>query len=332
MTGSAPYLFPVGDGTNYLPVTLTPSDAVVANNTYSVCSFEGLTVNGEPNGTPFTIPQKHNTVDAVWTVNYNGPGSPTAAAADMTVGWPESLEGINFTGYPGLIIGIAHYGTSWGPAVGIGDNTANTATRTGITQFSPFGVGKIDPAGGTLAIKIIYFNGSKGNNVNNLYWQAECTSSFAKFDLERSTDGVNFASITVVTATQARCASPFSYNDYTAPSGNVYYRIRIIDADGKVTYSAIVKLGSPVKTIELAGFMPNPVSNVAQLKINTTKADVVNLVVIALDGRILQRTTVNLQPGSSIINMDMTTLPAGAYMLKGIFSDGESNAIKFIKQ
>jgi fibronectin-binding autotransporter adhesin len=332
MAASAAYLFPVGDGINYLPVTLTPTD-VQANNSFSVCSFEGLTVNGEPNGTPFTVPQKNNTVDAVWTVNYNGPGSPTAAAADMTVAWPESLEGINFTGYGGIIIGIAHYGPSWGAAIGTGDNSANTATRTGITQFSPFGVGKIEPAGGTLAIKIIYFNGSKGNNVNNLYWKAECTSSFAKFDLERSTDGVNFTSITVVTATQARCELPFSYNDYMAPAGNVYYRIRIIDADGKVTYSAIVKLGSAVKEIELAGFMPNPVAgNAAQLKINTTKADVVNLVVIALDGKILQRTTVQLQPGSSIINMDMTTLPAGAYLLKGIFSDGESNAIKFIKQ
>ncbi|MBK9531288.1 MAG: autotransporter-associated beta strand repeat-containing protein [Chitinophagaceae bacterium] len=331
MAASAAYLFPVGDGINYLPVTLTPTD-VQANNSFSVCSFEGLTVNGEPNGTPFTVAQKNNTVDAVWTVNYNGPNSPTAVAADMTVAWPESLEGINFTGYGGIIIGIAHYGPSWGPAVGTGDNSANTATRTNITEFSPFGVGKIEPAGGTLAIKIMYFNGSKGNNVNNLYWQAECTSSFAKFDLERSTDGVNFTSITVVTATQARCALPFSYNDYTAPAGNVYYRIRIIDADGKVTYSAIVKLGSPVKAIELAGFMPNPVSDIAQLKINTTKPDVVNLVVIALDGKILQRTTVNLQPGSSIINMDMSTLPAGAYMLKGIFSDGESNAIKFIKQ
>lgn len=332
MAAAAAYLFPAGDGTNYLPVTLTPS-GTLANNMFSVCSFVGLTVDGEPNGIPFTAAQKHNTVDAVWTVNYHGTGSPTAPSTNMTVGWPASLEGINFTAYPNPLIGIAHYGpVKWGTTVGTGDNNANTATRTNITQFSPFGVGKIDPAGGTLAIKIIYFNGSKGNNVNNLYWQAECTSSFAKFAIERSTNGVDFTGISVVTATQARCALPFNYNDYTAPEGNVYYRIRIIDVDGMVSYSAIVKLGSPVKAIELAGFMPNPVSNIAQLKINTTKPDVVNLVVIAMDGKILQRTTVILQPGSSIINMDMTRLPAAAYLLKGIFSDGESNAIKFIKQ
>ncbi|MBL0182567.1 MAG: autotransporter-associated beta strand repeat-containing protein [Chitinophagaceae bacterium] len=334
---SVAYLLPVGDGTNYLPVTLTPTD-VAASNSFNVCVFQGITADGEPNGTPFTTPQKNNCVDAVWTVNYNGPGSPTAAAVDMKVEWPQSLEGINFQSYLGNVIGIAHYDAAptslWGPVVGIGNNpvTGGDATRGTITQFSPFGVGRIDPTGGVLAIKINYFNASKGNGFNTLNWQAACSSSQAIFELERSVDGVNFININSIIATQARCASPFSYNDNTAPAGTVFYRIRIIDVDGKASYSAIVKLSSQVKDIELSGIAPNPVMNIAQVKVNTTKKDVVNLVVIAADGKVVSRTSVQLQAGSSIISVDIANLPSGVYMLKGIFSDGQTNTVKFIKQ
>lgn len=332
MTPSVGYLVPVSDGTYYLPVTITPTD-IVANNSYSICVFPGITENGEPNGVAFSTAQKNNCVDAVWTVNYNGPGAPTAASVDMVVGWPASLEGVNFAGYSDVVIGIAHWdGPLWGQVVGIGDNTNNTATRTNITQFSPFGVGRIDPTGGVLAIKINYFNASKATGYNVLNWQASCSSAQAIFELERSVDGVNFMNINSITATQARCASPFSYNDFTAPAGTVFYRIKIIDVDGKISYSAIVKLSNQVKDIELSGVQPNPVVNIAQIKVNTTKKEVVGLVVTAADGKVVYRNSVQLQAGSSIINVDMTNLPTGVYMINGVFADGQSNTIRFLKQ
>ncbi|HRI23700.1 MAG TPA: T9SS type A sorting domain-containing protein, partial [Ferruginibacter sp.] len=331
---AAAYLLPVSDGTYYLPVTLTPTD-VVANNSFSVCVFPGITEDGEPNGVPFSANQKNRCVDAVWTVNYNGPGTPTAASTTMKVEWPEVLEGAFFSGLGDNLIGIAHYGPSWGPcqaALLTGNNTTNTVALDNITQFSPFGVGWIDPSGGVLAIKINYFNASKGNGFNTLNWQASCSSAQAIFELERSVDGVNFININSITASQARCASPFSYNDMTAPSGTVYYRIRIIDVDGKASYSAIVKLSNQVKGIELSGIAPNPVMNTAQVRVNTTKKDVVNLVISSADGKVVYRNTVQLQAGASIINVDISQLPSGVYMLKGLFTDGQTNTVKFIKQ
>ncbi len=331
---AAAYLLPVSDGTYYLPVTLTATD-VVANNSFSVCVFPGITEDGEPNGTPFSSNQKNRCVDAVWTVNYNGPGTPTAASTTMKVDWPEALEGPFFSALGDNFIGIAHYGPNWGPCQATplsGNNTANTVSLNNITQFSPFGVGWIDPTGGVLAIKITYFNASKGNGFNTLNWQAACSSAQAIFELERSVDGINFISISNITATQARCASPFSYNDITAPAGTVFYRIKIIDVDGKASYSAIVKLSSQVKNIELSGITPNPVMNMAQVKVNTIQKDVVTLVVIAADGKVVYRNSVAVQAGSSVINMEIANLPSGVYMMKGVFENGQTNAIKFIKQ
>jgi len=333
MAASVAYLLPVGNGTVYLPVTLTPSNATLSSNTYSVCVFPGITMNGEPNGTSFSTPQKNNCVDAVWTVNYNGPGTPTSSATNMMVGWPASLEGVNFSGYTNPLIGIAHWdGPNWGQVVGSGDNTANTATRNGITTFSPFGVGRIDPTGGVLGIRITYFNASKGNGANSLNWQAACSSSQAIFEIERSADGMIFNTINSLTATQARCAQPFSYTDNTAPSGTVYYRLKIVDVDGKVSYSGIVKLTTQVKDMQLDGIGPNPVANFAQLKIIAAKKDVVDLAILSLDGKVVYHSSVQLQAGTSIVNVDILNLPSGMYMIRGVFSEGQTNTLKFIKK
>jgi autotransporter-associated beta strand protein len=330
---TAAYLLPTGNGTLYLPVTLTPSNATIANNTYSVCVFPGITTNGEPNGTAFTQPQKDNCVDAVFTVNYNGPGTPTASATNMTVGWDASLEGVNFAGYSNPLIGIAHWdGPNWGQVVGTGDNTANTATRTGVTTFSPFAVGRIDPTGGVLAIKITYFNASKGNGFNTLNWQAACSSSQAIFEIERSTDGTSFNMINSITATQARCAQPFNYTDNTAPAGTIYYRLKVVDVDGKVSYSAIVKLGAVTKDMQLEGIAPNPVVSFAQLKISAGKKEVVDLAVLSMDGKVVYHSTVQLQSGTSIVNLDIANLPSGMYMIRGVFSDGQTNTLRFTKK
>lgn len=133
-----PYLFPVGNGTHYLPAKLTVSDLTASNNTFSVAAFQGITANGLPNGA--AIADKSNLVDAVWTIN-NNVGN-TTLPVDVTLGW-SGLEGTNFAALADNLIGIAHYDNpAWGDFTGSGNQLNNTATRLGVTTFSPFAVGQ----------------------------------------------------------------------------------------------------------------------------------------------------------------------------------------------
>ncbi len=327
---STSYVFPVGDGTNYLPVTLNSANTV-GNNTFSVSAFNGITTNGSPTGTAFTAGQKDKCVDAVWLINYNGAGSPTAPApVSMTLGWPASLEGASFSTFTTLQIGIGHWDNpAWGNCSGTGNNGANTATRSGITLFSPFAVGKTPYV---LPIKFSYVNAAKGNGYNTLYWKATCNSSEVSFDIERSTDGRNFSVINSITASQARCAQPFDYVDNAVLPGTVFYRIRSTEITGQITYSTIVKLTDQQKDMLLTAVLPNPVINQAQLTITTSQKDIVNLEVVSMEGKLVQRNSVQLQAGSSIINLDVATLQKGIYMIRGTFSNGQTNTLKFIKQ
>ncbi len=54
---STDYLFPVGTATLYLPVTLNSANTL-GDNTFTVSAFNGVTTDGLPNGTAFSVSQK----------------------------------------------------------------------------------------------------------------------------------------------------------------------------------------------------------------------------------------------------------------------------------
>ncbi len=91
-------------------------------------------------------------------------------------------------------------------------------------------------------------------------------------------------------------------------------------------------MGSQVKDMRLAGLLPNPVSNTAQLSITTAKKDKVELSIVSLEGKVVYRNTVQLQNGTSIVNLEISNLSKGTYVVRGVFSDGQINSIKFVKQ
>jgi Secretion system C-terminal sorting domain len=183
-----------------------------------------------------------------------------------------------------------------------------------------------------LSIKINYFNASKGNGTNTLNWLASCSSTQAIFEIERSADGKNFTAINTITATQERCTQPFTFVDNANLTGPVYYRIKSIDIDGGAKYSATIKLGDLPKNRQLTAVLPNPVSDRAQLNITASKKDRVELSVFSIEGKIVQRNIIDLQAGTSIINLDVVNLQKGVYTVRGVFSDGQIGAVKFVKQ
>ena len=321
MAALGAYTLPMGNGTSYLPVTLTPATL----SSFSVGVFTGITEDGLPNGTAFTAGKKAGVVDAVWTINRN-----SGTSADMTLAWPAALEGATFATYTTTQIGISHWDNpNWGTSVGTGDNTLNTATRSGVGVFSPFGVGKTPYV---LPIKFSYVNAAKSNGYNTVNWKAACSSSEVDFTVERSTDGRNFNAINTFTASQLRCAQPFDYVDNNNLTGTVFYRIKSVEITGTITYSNIVKVTDQQKDMLLVGISPNPVINQAQLHISTTKKDMVDLVIVSMEGKMVQRSSVQLQAGTSIINLDLASLQKGVYMIKGTFSNGQTSTIKFTRQ
>ena len=208
------------------------------------------------------------------------------------------------------------------------------AYGTGSTQTAnaTFAWTTLSPAGATLPVKISYFNAAKGNDYNTLNWRAECTSAQATFVVERSSAGTDFTAINTFTASQQRCLQPFDYTDNgTSNKGTLYYRLKVIDENGRVNYSAIVKVAANQSDVQLVSVAPNPVVNVANISLSSVKKDVVDLRVVSMDGKVVYRTMVTVQPGTSVVNLDVTSLQKGMYIIKGTFGNGEMSTVKFAK-
>jgi hypothetical protein len=188
---------------------------------------------------------------------------------------------------PGILIPaqakVVHWnGTTWdnlGGADG-GGSLDNTFGSTGgaapgdpITTFSPFAIGGVI---GVIPISLEYFRGIKNNNGHALAWKAACSGTGnITFAIERSLDGSRFNTIETITASTIRCLQPFEITDNDPLPGLNYYRIKITDLDGKISYSNIVTLHNRKKDLEILSLSPNPLSvnGYAVLQISSAQKD-----------------------------------------------------------
>jgi hypothetical protein len=214
-----------------------------------------------------------------------------------------------------------------------GSNTAPVLRRLAMTGFSEFGIGAnsgLNP----LPITINYFTGTKQSGHHLLNWKVTCNSTpRATMILERSADSRNFNTITTVVADAARCNQPFDYTDVQPLAGMNYYRLKMVDVDGKVSYSGIVALLNATKGFDIISIAPNPVVT-GNFKLNVTSAQAskMDITIIDMQGRTVSRQAVSLIAGFNSLTMNVGSLAAGTYTIQGNVDEDKSRVIRFVKQ
>ncbi len=216
-----------------------------------------------------------------------------------------------------------------------GSNTVSgSITWPGATLFGPLSLASKTFGDNPLPITINYFTGAKQNGNHLLNWKVTCVSTpSATIEMERSTDGRNYNSIYSIFATAVRCQQPFNYTDNTPTKGINYYRLKMTDADGKVTYSSIVSLINATKGMDVMNIAPNPIVNAAfNLKISAAEKTQMEVVITDMQGRIMQKQILSLTAGFNIIPMSVRNLAAGTYQLHGNTADGKTRMLRFVIQ
>lgn len=183
------------------------------------------------------------------------------------------------------------------------------AYSTTPTCFNPSGSGTqmIAATACSLPLKLVSFTGSLRPFGALLSWKTENEVNTDRFEVQRSSDGTNFTTIGSVAAKGGPgLQSGYSFTDAALKQGLNYYRLKIIDKDGSVEYSAIVilKLDAAVQPISI---YPNPVKNRLQL-VSATETEV-NLV--DATGKLVRKW--QLKPGNNIF--DVGNVSSGIYYL-----------------
>ena len=236
---------------------------------------------------------------------------------------------------------MAHFdGTGWNsfpvtPVLTGGSTTAiGSITWPTVTTFSPFSLAGSTFGLNPLPITVNYLNGTKQNNTHLLNWKVTCNSTpSVSMDMLRSTDGRNFSSIYTINATALECQQPFSYTDIHPAAGVNNYRLKMTDANGKITYSTIVSLINATTGIDIMSIAPNPIVN-GNFKLNISAAQKVQMDIVITDmqGRLMQKQTINTIAGFNSIPMNVTNLATGTYQVYGVTTEGRSKVLRFVIQ
>jgi len=274
--------------------------------------------------------------------NPNSSGAPCVNTGSASVPFSQyvSSTGDLAIGHLQFVTGESYAGEWYPEASGSSAYTYSGTVSNGsiyyagASTFSPFSLSTINGSDNPLLVKLDYFTAAKANGYNKLAWKAECAGAApASFVLERSSDGMHFAGIDSVTADNATdCSVPFTYNDYGSSGPRVYYRVKMVDVMGNATYSETRLILNDANSFELLGIKPNPVQGEAWLSISASQSDKIELVLLSIDGREIQRKTVLVPAGSTTVNLETAQLAKGMYIIRGIFSGGQTNTIPFIKQ
>ena len=226
--------------------------------------------------------------------------------------------------------GAAYFPTGFGSISG--DRLIDFTGLNGFSSFYLHGGATSLPAG------LLTFAGQKEGSVNKLRWTTTSEQNNRGFDVQRSTDGVNYVSIGFVNSLAVGGNSADNLN-YTfvdnAPAGNKqYYRLRQLDFDGRSKLSNVVMIkGDKPVILTIEGLFPNPANSLVNVQVAAPVRDKVTLAVVDITGRTVLQKVIALETGSNTIPVDISQLTNGSYMVRLVCSGNCETAVgRFVKQ
>ncbi|HAO04993.1 MAG: endonuclease [Chitinophagaceae bacterium] len=164
---------------------------------------------------------------------------------------------------------------------------------------------------GLLPVTLIDFSAAKNNNDVLLQWTATQETNFKVFEIERSIDGIHYYKIGEITGQNL---SRYNFTDRQLPAASVvYYRLKMIDIDGKFHYSgnAIVRINNNISDIVI---YPNPTSQGINIKLTEKLLAGSQLMVFDASGRKVKEQAVRANEVN--INVDVKQLTQGKYFIR----------------
>lgn len=176
-------------------------------------------------------------------------------------------------------------------------------------------VAKVFQCTGVIPVTLIDFTAQKIKSSVLLQWYATQETSFKRFEIERSADGIHFNKIGEV---EGQNLANYSFTDNDLPNVTVvYYRLRMVDADGKSRLGkiAVVKIDN---SISGATVYPNPATGILHIRLNAALQAASQLLITDMAGRAVQQQSAN--SGESDLTLDVSHFPAGRYFIRIINS------------
>jgi hypothetical protein len=319
------------------PIVNSISSVILKNNDISANTFD---VRVERGNNPAGIFNTGLTVNRTWIIN--DATNIGANSVELKFLYPDTAINVlcNRSGamelghFPVSAWSVDPVATTRIPSQGAGVNTTDT---TGV--FAPNSLDSAFVLGNQFSILTLnagitlnYFKGNKQAAANVLNWSVNCTSNQAKFEVQRSNNGISFSTIGNITASYTRCLQPFDFADNNPQAGINYYRIKITDVDGRVTYSTWVLLQSKEVAAGAMALLPTLVNKpLAILYIDAAKPGPVQVNITDANGRTVQTVKEAVIAGQNQLTLNFEQLQPGVYYISAYGNNQKWSTVRFVK-
>lgn len=187
-----------------------------------------------------------------------------------------------------------------------------------------------------LPVTILSFTGSIHKKSVQLNWQTSLEVNSSYFELQKSENGISFETFATATAKgHSSSISVYQATDdlFFYTKKQLYYRIKMVDTDGKYKYSSIINLTlDAAATTGNVKAWPVPFINQLQAEYNSEINQQITIHLVSMSGAVVSRHTAAVQQGRNVIAVSpAASTPSGTYTL--VISSGTKTAtIKVIKQ
>ena len=166
-----------------------------------------------------------------------------------------------------------------------------------------------------------------------LSWKAEREEYSTAWHIERSLDGKTFIEAGTTTGPGKEMGmQQFSFTDYGAAnlgSGKIFYRLRVLNAEGKSEYTNVLVVTVSYNRNYVTVF-PNPVRDHANLLLDINQNEEITWFLADQAGRKLKKGKQSVTPGIANFPVNLSGLSNGVYFIQ-LKSKSIDSQLKLIK-
>lgn len=182
--------------------------------------------------------------------------------------------------------------------------------------------------GGPLPLTLLNLSAHRVEYEVDIKWQTQNEVNIKVFHIERSINGRTFDLIGFLTASGSLPGTNnYTFRDQHPSNGTNYYRLKMIDADGKFIYSKVVAVRMDSKgSLQI---FPNPATNILFIQVRGVN-EKATVQISDVSGRKLKEEKIILT-GNTSFTVDVKDLPKGIYYLL-LSTSSKIERVKFMKE
>jgi hypothetical protein len=225
------------------------------------------------------------------------------------------------------------------PAVNITVNTLNGTgglnniggTRAG-NGGGVINQGIMQNAFAILPVKLISFQGYKNRAKVELDWITQNEINVSRFEIQRSANGTSFSVIGVQQAvSNNQSVNSYTHMDAQPLAGANYYRLRMIDNDGRFSYSKVLLIRADDQSKTSIGIYPNPAVAQATLSFKSETTRTATVHILNMKGAVVAKQQVQVVTGENALALNgISHLSAGVYTVQLIINNTSHHTRLFV--